>query len=273
MYRLFLLIAMVAVVSPTRLAAADSFGSGPNSFQIDFVTIGQPGSLASQIDQLQDVPIGFASNGGGLAAQTFTVGRVGVLDRIEVPLRASSILDFPDWHVWIDVLLLRVVNGIPQGTPQDVLRYSRVEIPSPNFAQYSTDQKYSDFQWILLDGIALPVRNGEQFAIAVGKFTHPTTFFQPDLAFDWIVSDPNQPGTIGEAWGLDGLNPGFIRYGVGVQDFAFRTFVVEVPEPINSAFGLIVGLMGGRMWGGGKKGQERGDHELLSVIMLNAAPL
>ena len=188
---------------------------------------------------------GFGSNGGGVAAQTFTVGITGTLDRVEAPLRPSLPGILPGGKLIVEMRLLRVAAGVPGATPADVLAFAAIEIPNPSHEIFPTTFA-SNFRWVALDGIDLPVVAGEQYAIAVGPLTNPSATFDSSRAFDWTATfDSSLPFeyTGGVHWGFDAQTPTFKPYGGPIRDFIFRTYVSPIPEPTSMALGASACLL------------------------------
>jgi len=200
---------------------------------------------ASVLDQQHFGGSGFASNGGGVAAQTFTVGLTGMLDRIEATIRPSEPAILPGGKLTIEMRLLRVVAGVPSSNPTDVLAFSAIEIPNSSFELYPSPFGNNPFQWAALDAIGLSVHAGEQYAIAIGPLTDPSAAFDRNRAFDWNASFEDalpREYTAGAIWAFDALSPNFKPYGGPVRDFIFRTFVSPIPEPASAASMLMGGV-------------------------------
>jgi hypothetical protein len=166
------------------------------------------GSPLGTIDQsVEFLDLGFAS--GARPAQVFTVGRDGILTSVEVPLCPMS----PGVNqITVNLRLLAVVNGKPSGMPTDELVYRSV-------VAIRNNSNFGGFSWTALDGIALPVSAGDQFAIAVADVNYNPV--------DWAAYK-GQPYEGGGpwVWNISGY-----QSFPGIDGFSFRTYVAPIPEP------------------------------------------
>lgn len=192
------------------------------------------------LDQSMEHPGGFAS-GGAVAAQVFTVGRKGILDRVEVPIRLHLDLR-PGRYNFLEMHLLRTEDndGILTRVYDRRVAYRGLEAPVAGapYIPNPSEPSLKDFQWVAFDNIGLPVDIGDEFAIAVNM----ENAIGQTSYFDWIVTFPGRPGySGGKPWVSGTVEGGFSRR-TDIQDFGFRTFVIPVPEP--TGFVTATGCIG-----------------------------
>jgi hypothetical protein len=187
-----------------------------------------PATLAAtvaSIDQSHEFPGGYASVHFA-AAQVFTVGRSGILERVEIPVHLLPDAT-PDSVASFFVSLLRTEDndGILTNLNADRVAIKSFNAPLAGPA-FNAPFPMDDFQWVALENLALPVKVGDQFAVAVNMDNAPGQ--NADL--NWIATFPGQEYAGGKPWTLSSLQGGFSRR-TDIEDFAFRTSVSPLPEP------------------------------------------
>lgn len=194
----------------------------------------------AMLDQSMEHPTGFSSI-HGVAAQVFTVGRKGVLDRVEVAIRLNLDLS-PGRYNFLEMHLLRTEDndGILTSIFGHRVAYRGLEAPVAgdpfNFPNPALSLK--DFQWVAFDNIGLPVDVGDEFAIAVNM----ENAIGQTSYFDWLVTFPGRPGySGGKPWGSGTVQGDFTRI-THIEDRAFRTFVIPIPE--STGFVTAAGCIG-----------------------------
>lgn len=185
------------------------------------------------IDQLHEGPGGYFSS--RFAAQVFTVGESGILDRIEVPLRPSKSPGQSGQLTTIRIGLIRLVEEIPRNWAGTTITSSRVNLPLPDALPFETNvASLSGFQWVSLSNIGLNVRAGDQYAIDIRASQIPIR----GQAVDWCATFPDQlPRQYvgGEPWQI--IDTSFTPVTT-IQDFCFRTYVRPIPETPAFAAGM-----------------------------------
>ena len=192
------------------------------------------------LDQSMEHLSGFTST-TGVFAQVFTVGRKGILDRVEVPIRLNLDLS-PGRYNFLEMHLLRTEDndGILTSIFGHRVAYRGLEAPVAGapYIHPNPDWPVKDFQWVAFENIGLPVDTGDEFAIAVNM----ENAVGQKSYFDWVVTFPGRPGySGGKPWGSGTVNGGLTR-STHIQDFGFRTFVIPVPEP--TGFVTATGCIG-----------------------------
>lgn len=193
------------------------------------------------IDQSHEFPGGYASVHFA-AAQVFTVGRSGILDRVEIPVHllpdatSSSVTSF-----FVSLLRTEDNDGILTNLTANRVAMKNFNAPSSG-AAFNAPFPMDDFQWVALENLALPVSAGDQLAIALSMDNAPGQ----NAKINWIATFPGQEYAGGKPWTLSNLQGGFSRL-TDIEDFAFRTFVSTVPEP--AAFSMAAAGMGALMTG------------------------
>jgi len=191
------------------------------------VTSGLAASLA-QLDQSHAYPGGLRSTVA--AAQTFTVGMKGILDRVEVPIQTfadttpGSVTEY-----WMQLLRTEDNDGILTNMNARRVALKYFNAP-PTGAVYDAPWSQGGFHWISLDNLALPVDVGDKFAITFSMDSHSVR------QFFWIATFPGpifprggEPYPGGKPWTVN--EQGWFYRDTAIEDLAFRTFVVPVPEP------------------------------------------
>lgn len=146
-------------------------------------------------------------------AQTFEVGRAGVLTRFDVLLRAAP--DAEDLH-WDLVPLTQT------GAPLEDLGLA---LASGTIVAADAGVYPAAPRWVSVAGLDLPVQEGERLAIALSLPTSTTSVYVLSLAEPYgggaaFCRRPSpEPSVCPMVWGDI------------AQDFRFRTFLLPVPEP------------------------------------------
>lgn len=199
-------------------------------------------SLLAEMDQVHDDPGGFVVNQFG--AQVFTVGRAGILDRVEVPLRPPGILDDPLVRRTVMLRLARTDDGVPHNLRSYEIISKIIELPLVGSPPVESEVvSLAGFQWVSLNDIGLQVSAGDQYAIEVRVRQIPTYPIFRYTTVDWGVTFPGQLSSgypDGEPWRVEDTE---FSQLTSVQDFCFRTYVRPVPEPAASVVG-VVGMIG-----------------------------
>jgi hypothetical protein len=202
---------MVAMLAPAAVAAG----------VLDQEYVVQPDGYAGFID----------SDGG--RAQTFTVGRTGQLDRLELQVARSSMVSKP--------LVVEFRRTLPGGVPDfgtSALRASLsltpTSVPASPVTAFTTD-----FLRVDLGTQAFDVTAGEELAIVLSSTAPDNTGLD---WYSWATSNPDATPPAPQYRGGEvywELGPPGPQMPARNQDSGFRTFVV--PEP--TALGLAAGIM------------------------------
>lgn len=192
------------------------------------------------LDQQQTTYDGFSSNSSQCAAQTFTAGLYGHLDRVSLYVRNIT------GHPVMPIEIRNTVGGVPGSTVLASRTVSGADIPGT-------------FSWIDFDFAARPlVEAGTTYAI-VAPPLGPMDASPPPWGFEWggaqqtISFDPYVGGRFHYANICDG------PYGSQSSDLAFKTYVdtegVFQPDgQIRVNFG---GWVGGNVYNADAVGQSR----------------
>jgi hypothetical protein len=154
---------------------------------------------------------GWGSVGPGDAylGQNYDVGVTGNLVAAEIYVRNDGEL------ANLTMSLTETRNNVPSIDPMDILVSARAQVP-PRVAAPSE----SEFQWILFEFPPTGVLAGQQLAFVFGSDQNHNP--------SWHAAAEN-----GETWAWVS-RPDFERWGHPMNNFAFRTHVVPIPEPEGS---------------------------------------
>ena len=164
-------------------------------------------------------------------AQTFTVGRSGLLDRVEVQLWRAASPTLPD-----DPVVVQIRATLPDGAPlpSATAALATVNIPA---SEVTTDEFTGAFSGVDLGIQAVPVVAGQRLAIVLSASGD-------DFWYMWGSTDWSRQGaavdyTAGSNWTLLDGRTTYTQYPE--IDHGFRTFVT-VPEPA-AMVGMVAGLV------------------------------
>jgi hypothetical protein len=153
-------------------------------------------------------------------AQTFEVGRDGVLTRFDVLLRASDGAEDLHW----DVMPLTQA-----GAPLEDLGLA---IASGTIAAADAGVYPGATRWVSVTGLDVPVQQGERLAIALSVPLPTTSVYVLSVAAPYLggaafCRRPEADPTCGGVWGEIS------------QDYRFRSFLLPVPEPASGASAFV----------------------------------
>jgi hypothetical protein len=146
-------------------------------------------------------------------AQTFQVGRSGTLTRFDVKLQAGAADDDLQWH------LLPVE---PSGFPVEDLGLARASGTIPAEAVPPFPEPWD---WVSVEGLALPVEAEERLALVLSLPPETTTWYS------WILANPVYPDGSRYCRRPSAEAPCALVWNDATNDFRFRTFLVAAPEP------------------------------------------
>ncbi|MBX3425970.1 MAG: SUMF1/EgtB/PvdO family nonheme iron enzyme [Pirellulales bacterium] len=215
------LVAVLSVLLFPAATCADLFGSGANSFTIDFVTIGAPNNPQDYFIAPGDVA---APPGGGSVPYVFRMGTYEVSERMIAAANAEGNLgitqtsrgpDFPAGGIsWLDAV--RFVNWLNTSTGNPAAY--KLD-PAGNFQLWApTDPGYDPTNWF---------RNTQaKYFLPSHDEWYKAAYFDPLLGvyYDYPTGSDTAPLRV-----AGGTAPGTAVYG--------GSFFAPTPSPIMSAGG------------------------------------